>query len=140
MGLLEGKTAVVTGGSTGIGLASAARLVAEGAYVFITGRRKTELDAAVQSLGASATAAVGDIADLDGRERLYVTVRDRGRGVGGRFGHASVADGAGLEALAGVRFGALYGLRARGMLFPDQKALHVHDDEAGVMLDGEANA
>lgn len=80
MGLLEGKTAVVTGGSTGIGLASAARLVAEGAYVFITGRRKTELDAAVQSLGSSATGVLGDIANLDDLDRLYDTVRDRGRG------------------------------------------------------------
>ncbi|HLU71449.1 MAG TPA: SDR family oxidoreductase [Nonomuraea sp.] len=140
MGLLEGKTAVVTGGSTGIGLASAARLVAEGAYVFITGRRKTELDAAVQSLGSSATSVLGDIANLDDLDRLYDTVRDRGRGLDVLFANASVAEFARLEEITEEHFDTLFGINARGTLFTVQKALPLLNDGASVILNGSTNA
>ena len=74
MGTLENKTAVITGGGTGIGLATTRRLVAEGAHVFITGRRKTVLDAVVESLGPAAVTAVpGDLAAPGDLDRLYVT-------------------------------------------------------------------
>src|SRR5690348_14702814 len=78
---LEGKVAVVTGGSTGIGLATAQRFAAEGAYVFITGRRKEELDAAVKAIGADhVTAVQGDVSKLADLDRLYDTVkRAKGR-------------------------------------------------------------
>src|SRR5579863_4154928 len=71
---LEGKIAVITGGSSGIGLATAKRFVKEGAYVFITGRRQTELDKAVSEIGSNVAAVKGDVANLDDLDRLYQTV------------------------------------------------------------------
>ena len=77
---LDGKIAVITGGSEGIGLATAKRFVAEGAYVFITGRRQTELDAAVTEIGFKVTGVQGDVANLADLERLYETIRvEKGR-------------------------------------------------------------
>src|ERR1700730_1248292 len=79
MGRLEGKTAVITGANSGIGLASAMRFVAEGAHVYITGRRQEELDKAVEALGAGVTAVQGDVSNLDDLDRLFSMIRsDRG--------------------------------------------------------------
>ena len=77
MGLLEGKTALVTGGSTGIGLAGAVRLAAEGAHVFITGRRQDALDAALKTIGGRVTGVRGDMADLADIDRLYDAVQQK---------------------------------------------------------------
>ncbi|MFD8334804.1 SDR family oxidoreductase [Streptomyces solisilvae] len=138
MGLLEGKTALVTGGSTGIGLAGAVRLAAEGAHVFITGRRKTELDAAVETIG-SATAVVGDIADLADLDRLYEAVRDRGQGLDVLFANASVAEFVPLEQITEEHFDTLFGINVRGTLFTVQKALPLLNDGASVILNGSTN-
>ncbi|MFD3585853.1 SDR family oxidoreductase [Streptomyces sp. NPDC058683] len=138
MGLLEGKTALVTGGSTGIGLASAVRLAAEGAHVFITGRRKAELDAAVESIG-SATAVIGDIADLADLDRLYEAVRDRGQGLDVLFANASVAEFVPLEQITEEHFDTLFGINVRGTLFTVQKALPLLNDGASVILNGSTN-
>jgi NAD(P)-dependent dehydrogenase (short-subunit alcohol dehydrogenase family) len=75
MSKLEGKVAVLTGGNSGIGLATAQRFVAEGAYVFITGRRQNELDAAVKQIGKNVTAVQGDVSNLADLDRLYATVK-----------------------------------------------------------------
>ncbi|MEV6161360.1 SDR family oxidoreductase [Streptomyces sp. NPDC052052] len=140
MGLLEGKTALVTGGSTGIGLASAVRLAAEGAHVFITGRRKAELDAAVETIGGSAaTAVVGDISDLGDLDRLYETIRSRGRGLDVLFANASVAAFVPLEQITEEHFDTLFGINVRGMLFTVQKALPLLNDGASVILNGSTN-
>ena len=77
MSKLEGKVAVITGGNSGIGLATAQRFVAEGAYVFITGRRHAELDAAVKQIGKSITAVQGDVSNLADLDRLYATVKQQ---------------------------------------------------------------
>ncbi|MCM3808446.1 SDR family oxidoreductase [Streptomyces sp. DR7-3] len=138
MGLLEGKTALVTGGSTGIGLAGAVRLAAEGAHVFITGRRKTELDAAVEAIG-SATAVVGDIADLADLDRVYEAVRDRGQGLDVLFANASVAEFVPLEQITEEHFDTLFGINVRGTLFTVQKALPLLNDGASVILNGSTN-
>ncbi|WPB88349.1 SDR family oxidoreductase [Streptomyces malaysiensis] len=138
MGLLEGKTALVTGGSTGIGLAGAVRLAAEGAHVFITGRRKTELDAAVETIG-SATAVVGDVADLADLDRLYEAVRDRGQGLDVLFANASVAAFVPLEQITEEHFDTLFGINVRGTLFTVQKALPLLNDGASVILNGSTN-
>src|ERR1700721_2002474 len=79
MGKLQGKVAVITGGTTGIGLATAKLFVAEGAYVFITGRRQKELNEAVKAIGANVTGVQGDISKLDDLDRLYETVKAKGR-------------------------------------------------------------
>lgn len=138
MGLLEGKTALVTGGSAGIGLAAAVRLAAEGAHVFITGRRKAELDAAVETIG-SATAVTGDIADLADLDRIYEAVRDRGQGLDVLFANASVAAFAPLEQITEEHFDTLFGINVRGTLFTVQKALPLLNDGASVILNGSTN-
>ncbi|MDA0634574.1 SDR family oxidoreductase [Nonomuraea sp. MCN248] len=139
MGLLEGKTALVTGGSTGIGLASAVRLAAEGAHVFITGRRRAELDAAVDVIGQAATAVIGDIANLADLDRLYETIRGRGRGLDVLFANASIAAFVPLEQITEEHFDALFGVNVRGTLFTVQKALPLLNDGASVILNGSTN-
>lgn len=136
MGLLEGKTALVTGGGTGIGLATAVRLAAEGAHVFITGRRKTELDAAVEKIGPAATAVTGDISDLADLDRIYETIRGRGQGLDVLFANASVATFVSLEDVTEEHFDTVFGINVRGMLFTVQKALPLLNDGASVVLNG----
>ncbi|MER6005880.1 SDR family oxidoreductase [Nonomuraea angiospora] len=139
MGLLDGKTALVTGGSTGIGLASAVRLAAEGAHVFIAGRRKTELDAAVEVIGSAATAVTGDISNLADLDRLYEAIRSRGRGLDVLFANASVAALVPLEQVTEEHFDTLFGINVRGMLFTVQKALPLLNAGASVILNGSTN-
>ncbi|MFD8299617.1 SDR family NAD(P)-dependent oxidoreductase [Streptomyces bauhiniae] len=139
MGLLEGKTAVVTGASAGIGFAGAKRLAAEGAHVFITGRRQDELDAAAKEIGPAATAVTGDIADLADLDRLYEAVRSRGRGLDVLFANASVADLVPLGQVTVEHFDKLFGINVRGTLFTVQKALPLLNDGASVILNGSTN-
>ncbi|MFC4585698.1 SDR family oxidoreductase [Sphaerisporangium corydalis] len=141
MGQLEGKTAaVVTGGTTGIGLATAVRLASEGAHVFVTGRRKPELDAAVETIGAGAIGVQGDVsvpADLD---RLYETVRDQGRGIDVLFANAGGGELATLEQVTEDHFDQTFGINVRGLLFTVQKALPLLNDGASVIVTGSTAA
>lgn len=139
MGLLEGKTALVTGGSTGIGLASAVRLASEGAHVFITGRREAELDGAVEVMGSAATAVIGDISNPADLDRLYETIRSRGRGLDVLFANASVAALATLEQTTEQHFDTLFAINVRGTMFTVQKALPLLNDGASVILNGSTN-
>ncbi|MEW2129182.1 SDR family oxidoreductase [Streptomyces sp. NPDC005435] len=136
MGLLDGKTALVTGASAGIGLASAVRLAAEGAHVFITGRRKAELDAAAEAIGPAATAVAGDIADLDDLDRLYDAVRARGQGLDVLFANASIGALVPLAEATEEHVDTLFGINVRGTLFTVQKALPLLNDGASVILNG----
>ena len=88
MGKLQGKVAVITGGSTGIGFAAAKLFVEEGAYVFITGRRQKELDDAVQAIGDNATGVQGDVSKLSDLDRLYEIVKAEGRRIDVVFANA----------------------------------------------------
>jgi NAD(P)-dependent dehydrogenase (short-subunit alcohol dehydrogenase family) len=139
MGQLEGKTAVVTGGSSGIGLAVAERLAAEGAHVFITGRRKGELDAAVEAIG-SATAVPGDISDPADLDRLYDAVRARGKGLDTLFANAGTAAFATLEQVTEEHFDRIFGVNVRGTLFTVQKALPLLNKGASVILNSSTRA
>ena len=94
MALLEGKTAVITGGTTGIGLATAKRFVEEGAYVFITGRRQAELETAVKELGDNATGVQGDVSKEEDLDRLYSVVADSGRHIDVVFANAAILEAA----------------------------------------------
>ena len=94
MALLQGKTAVINGGSTGIGLATAKRFVEEGAYVFINGRSQAELDAAVTEIGENVTGVQGDGSKPGDRDRLYGAVADSGRRLDVVFANAAVIDAA----------------------------------------------
>ncbi|OKI04782.1 short-chain dehydrogenase [Streptomyces sp. CB02923] len=141
MGQLEGRTAVVTGGHTGIGLAGAVRLAAEGAHVFIMGRRKAELDAAVEAIGpARVTAVPGDITDLADLDRLYDAVRARGRGLDIVFANAATASLATLEHVTEEQVDQTFGVNVRGTLFTVQKALPLLNDGASVILNASTAA
>jgi len=141
MGQLDGKTSVITGGSTGIGLAAAVRLADEGSYVFITGRRQAELDAAVQTIGAHrATAVVGDVSNLDDVDRLYEAVRARGEGLDVVVANAAVGTFVTLEETTEEHFDQTFGVNTRGMLFTVQKALPLLNDGASIVLVGSTAA
>jgi NAD(P)-dependent dehydrogenase (short-subunit alcohol dehydrogenase family) len=140
MGQLEGRTAVVTGGTSGIGLASARRLADEGANVFIIGRRQAELDTAADTIGARATGVQGDVsvpADLD---RLYDTVRESGHGVDVLFANAGVGWFASLEQVSEEHIDRTFDINVKGLLLTVQKALPFLKDGASVILNGSSAA
>lgn len=131
----EDKTAVVTGGGTGIGRAAAERLAAEGAHVFIMGRRRAGLDETAAAIGAdSVTVVAGDISRLADLDRLYDAVRERGRGLDVVFANAAVSAMATLEDNTEEFFDMVFGINVRGTLFTVQKALPLLNEGAAVIL------
>lgn len=135
MGQFEGKTAVVTGGSTGIGLATAKRLAAEGAHVFVTGRREAELDKAVAAIG-DATAVPGDVSVAADVDRLYERVRERGRGVDVLFANAGINPVATLEELSEEVHDSIFDVNVKGTFLTVRKALPLLNAGAAVILTG----
>jgi NAD(P)-dependent dehydrogenase (short-subunit alcohol dehydrogenase family) len=135
MGKLQGKVAVITGGTTGIGLATAKLFVAEGAYVFITGRRQKQLDDAVKEIGKNVSGIQGDVADLADLERLYETVEARGR-IDIVFANAGVGEFATLEAVTEEHFDKIFDTNVKGVLFTVQKALPLLNDGGSIILVG----
>jgi NAD(P)-dependent dehydrogenase (short-subunit alcohol dehydrogenase family) len=134
MGKLDGKVAVVTGGSTGIGLATAKRLVADGAFVFVTGRRQAELDAAVSEIGRNVAAVRGDVSNLGDLDRIFAAVKEtRGR-IDILFVNAGVAEGAPLGSITEESFDRHFGINVKGALFTVQKALPLMPDGASIIL------
>ncbi|MCM4080202.1 SDR family NAD(P)-dependent oxidoreductase [Paractinoplanes hotanensis] len=137
----EGKTAVVTGGGTrGIGRATAARLVAEGAHVFITGRRRAELDEAVEVIGQGVTAVPGDITDPGDLERLYETVAARGQGLDVLFANAATASFATIETITEEDLDQVFGVNVKGTMLTVQKALPVLNKGASVIINASTAA
>jgi NAD(P)-dependent dehydrogenase (short-subunit alcohol dehydrogenase family) len=134
MGKLDGKVAVVTGGSTGIGLATARRFVDEGTYVFITGRRQPELDAAVASIGRNVTAVRSDVSNLDDLDRLYATVKDQKGRIDVLFANAGGGEFAPLGSITEEHFDRTFNINVKGLLFTVQKALPLLPDGASVIL------
>jgi NAD(P)-dependent dehydrogenase (short-subunit alcohol dehydrogenase family) len=136
MGKLEGKVAVVTGGSSGMALASAMRFVEEGAYVFITGRRQKALDEAVKLIGRNVTGVRGDAANLDDLDRLFDTVkREKGR-IDILFASAGIGENVMLGEITEQHFDATFGLNVRGTLFTVQKALPLFNDGGSIFMTG----
>jgi NAD(P)-dependent dehydrogenase (short-subunit alcohol dehydrogenase family) len=136
MGRLQGKIAVVTGGNSGIGLATAKRFVAEGAYVFITGRRQAELDKAVEAIGAGVTGVQGDVANLDDLDRLFATVRvEKGR-LDILVANAGSGTVAPLGAITEEGFDKTFGVNVKGTLFTVQKALPLMAAGGSIILTG----
>src|SRR6202453_3627753 len=133
MNKLQGKLAVITGGTTGVGLATAQLFVKEEAYVFITGRRQKELDEAVKAIGGNVTGVQGDIAKLADLDRLYDAVRKKGR-IDIVFANAGVAEFAPLEKITEAHFDKLFSINVRGTLFTVQKALPLLNDGASIIL------
>jgi NAD(P)-dependent dehydrogenase (short-subunit alcohol dehydrogenase family) len=140
MGKLDGKVAVVTGGSTGIGLASAKLFAQEGARVFVTGRRQAQLDAAVEVIGASATGIRGDISDVADIDALYEVVRDRGGRIDVLFANAGGGSFRPLAQIDEAHYAATFDVNVKGTLFTVQRALPLLCDGASVILTGSTAA
>ena len=134
MGKLEGKIALITGGNSGIGLATAKQFVNEGAYVFITGRREPELAAAVQEIGANAIAVQSDISKLADLDRLYGVVKERKGRIDVLFANAGLGEFAPLGAITEAHFDKTFGINVKGTLFTVQKALPLMPDGAAIVM------
>src|SRR5579862_1328375 len=134
MGKLDGKIALVTGGNSGIGLATAKRFVEEGAYVFITGRRQANLDEAVKQIGRNVTGVQGDVAKLADLDRLFEQIkREKGR-LDIVFANAGTAKFASFGNIDEEHFDSIFGTNVKGVLFSVQKALPLMPDGASVIL------
>ncbi|MFJ5303179.1 SDR family NAD(P)-dependent oxidoreductase [Streptomyces sp. NPDC088350] len=134
MGQLDGRVAVVTGGSKGIGYSSALRFAEEGAHVYITGRGKAELDEAVARIGVRATGVQGDVTDLADLDRLFATVGADGRRIDVLFANAGGTTFAPLADVTEEDYEYGTGLNLRSALFTVQKALPLLNDNASVIL------
>jgi NAD(P)-dependent dehydrogenase (short-subunit alcohol dehydrogenase family) len=136
MGKLEGKVAVITGGSSGLALASAKRFVEEGAYVFITGRKQEQLDEAVKLIGRNVTGVRGDAANLDDLDRLFDTVkREKGK-IDILFASAGTGEALPLGEITEQHFDTAFNLNVRGTLFTVQKALPLFNDGGSIIMTG----
>ena len=137
---LEGKTAVITGGTEGIGLAAAKLFVKEGAYVFITGRRQQELHEAVEAIGTNVSGVQGDVANLADLDRLYETVaKVKGR-IDIVFANAGVGEFVPFGAVTEEHFDKLFNINVRGTLFTVQKALRLLNDGGSIILTGSVGS
>lgn len=136
MSKLEGKVAVVTGANSGIGLATAKRFAAEGAYVFITGRRQSELDAAAKEIGENVTAVQGDVSNLADLDRLYEVVKAKKGRIDVLFANAGGGEFAPLGQISEEHFDKTFGINVKGTLFTVQKALPLIPDGGSIILTG----
>jgi NAD(P)-dependent dehydrogenase (short-subunit alcohol dehydrogenase family) len=130
----EGKVAVVTGGNSGIGLATAQRLANEGAYVFITGRRQAELDAAVKLIGKNVTAVQGDVSNLADLDGLYAKVKQQKGRIDILFANAGGGEFAPLGAITEAHYDKTFNANVKGLLFTVQKALPLFTNGGSIIL------
>ncbi|MFL6308583.1 MAG: SDR family NAD(P)-dependent oxidoreductase [Nitrososphaera sp.] len=134
---LDGKIAVITGGNSGIGLATAQRFVDEGAYVFITGRRQSELDAAVKQIGKNnVTGVQGDVSNVADLDRLYDTVKQQKGRIDVLFANAGIIELAPLGSITESHFDKIFNINVKGLLFTVQKALPLFQDGGSIILTG----
>ena len=134
MGRLEGKIALVTGGNSGIGLATAKRFVKEGAYIFVTGRRDRELAAAVKEIGRNVTGVHGDVSNLGDLDRLFAQIkREKGK-LDIVFANAGVAKNAAFGKITEEHYDSIFDINVKGLLFTVQKALPLLPDGASIIL------
>jgi len=137
---LEGKVAVITGGNSGIGLATAQRFVEEGADVFITGRRQSELDAAVKQIGKNVSGVQGDVSNLADLDRLYDTVKEQKGRIDVLFANAGIIELAPLGSITEAHFDKTFNINVKGLLFTVQKALPLFQDGGSIILTASINS
>jgi NAD(P)-dependent dehydrogenase (short-subunit alcohol dehydrogenase family) len=136
MGKLNGKVAVITGATSGMALATARLFVDEGAFVFITGRRKDKLDQAVTSIGRNVTGVQGDAGNLADLDRLYETVQTEKGRIDVLFASAGTGEFAPIGAITEEQYDRTFGLNVRGTLFTVQKALPLFNDGGSIIMNG----
>jgi NAD(P)-dependent dehydrogenase (short-subunit alcohol dehydrogenase family) len=136
MGKLDGKVAVITGATSGMALATAKLFVAEGAYVFITGRRQRQLDEAVAAIGRNVTGVQGDASDLADLDRLYATVKKEKGRMHVLFASAGIGEFAPIGSVTEEHFDKIFHVNVRGTLFTVQKALPLIVDGGSIVLNG----
>src|SRR3989442_1432388 len=134
MGKLEGKIALVTGGNSGIGLATAKQFVNEGAHVFITGRRQTELDAAVKEIGKDVTGIQGDVSNLGDLDRLFAQIKQEKGRLDIVFANAGIAKYGVFGKITEDLYDSIFDINVKGVLFTVQKALPLMPDGASIIL------
>ncbi|MBD2520310.1 SDR family oxidoreductase [Nostoc sp. FACHB-973] len=137
---LEGKIALVTGGNSGIGLATAKQFVAEGAYVYITGRRQVELDAAVEAIGKNVTAVQSDVSNLADLDRLFATIKQEQGHLDIIFANAGGGQIAPLGAITEKQFDKTFNINVKGLLFTVQKALPLLPEGASIVLNASTTS
>ena len=138
MGRLTGKTAVITGGGTGIGLGAARRFIDEGAFVYLFGRRQAPLDAAVATLGNSARAVRGSVTDPADLDRLYKTVKDERGGLDILFANAGTGSFAPLGEITPEHYDQIFDVNVKGVIFSVQKALPLMKAGGSIILTGSS--
>ncbi|GAB4071337.1 SDR family oxidoreductase [Ancylobacter sonchi] len=138
MSRLHGKTAVVTGGGTGIGLGAAKRFIEEGAFVYIFGRRQEALDAALAQLGPQARAVQGSVTDLADLDRLYRTVKDERGRLDILFANAGTGAFAPLGEITPEHYDQIFDVNVKGLVFTVQKALPLMTAGASIILTGSS--
>jgi NAD(P)-dependent dehydrogenase (short-subunit alcohol dehydrogenase family) len=131
---LEGKVALITGGNSGIGLATAQRFAAEGAFVFITGRRQKDLDTAVKEIGPNAFGVQGDVSNLADLDRLYATIKEKKGKIDIIFANAGGGEFAPLGSITEEHYDKTFNINVKGLLFTVQKALPLLVDGASIIL------
>jgi NAD(P)-dependent dehydrogenase (short-subunit alcohol dehydrogenase family) len=136
MNKFDGKVAVITGGSSGIGLATAQRFADEGAHVFITGRRQKELDQAVIQIGKSVTGVQGDVSKLDDLDRLYDKVKEQKGKIDVLFANAGIMDLFTLESVSETYFDKTFDVNVKSVFFTVQKALPLFNEGGSIVLIG----
>jgi NAD(P)-dependent dehydrogenase (short-subunit alcohol dehydrogenase family) len=137
MGKLEGKIALVTGGNSGIGLATAKQFVNEGAYVFITGRRDAELATAVKQIGKNVTGIQGDVSNLGDLDRLFAQIKREKNKLDIVFANAGVAKYAPIGSISEDLYDSIFNVNVKGLLFTVQKALPLMPDGASIILNAK---
>jgi|SRR3954468_6167640 len=138
---LEGKIAVITGGASGIGLATAKRFVSEGAYVFIIDRNKKELDTAISELGKNVSSGIqSDVSNLADLDRSFDVVKDQKGHIDILFANAGIIQFAPLEKISEEHFDKVFGINVKGLLFTVQKALPIFRDGGAIILTASIGA
>ena len=131
---LEGKIALITGGTSGIGMGTAKRFASEGAYVYITGRREAELDAAVREIGENSRGVQGDVTNLEDLDRLFAVIKEEKGTLDVVFANAGWGEYAALGSITEEHFDKTFDINVKGVVFTVQKALPLLKDGSAIVI------